>query len=100
MEKMPDNLTFILSADYLGGAVGTFFWIDFILKYVPLHYAGFVLAGINYLICIVAFLGSPKEDKLNFKDFQFFIGFAISLLITIALNSDKIITFTENIRGI
>jgi predicted membrane-bound spermidine synthase len=100
MDKLPDNLTFVLSGDYLGGAVGTIFWIDFILKYVPLHYAGFLLGAINLFICFLAINDSPKEDNIRFRDFQLPIGFVVGIALVVALNASKIVGFSEALRGI
>ncbi|MGL4757975.1 MAG: hypothetical protein ACRCXZ_01455 [Patescibacteria group bacterium] len=99
MNKLPENLTFVLSGDYLGGAMGTFLWIDFILKYIPMHYAGFILGIINLLIVFIAIFDAPKEDKLGFKDFTFPIGIVFGLMLSLALSANTITGFAESLRA-
>jgi len=95
-KSLKDNLSFILSADYIGSLIGTLIWLYVLLPNFPIYKISFIVSASNLFIALLTFSVVSKSEKLKVKIIGFILFF-ISFLILILgfINSDKINKYLE-----
>lgn len=63
-DKLSVNIDQIFSADYIGSLTGALVFVYVLIRYFPMTEASFVIAGVNFMIAVVAFLYFWKRGLL------------------------------------
>lgn len=64
-KELSTNLGNILSADYLGSLAGSFVYVFFILRFLPITEAAFLTAGVNFALALVTFIYFTRKHLIK-----------------------------------
>jgi spermidine synthase len=95
-KSLKDNLSFILSADYIGSLIGTLIWLYVLIPLFPIYKISFIVSASNLFIAFITFIFISKIVSNKIKIIGY-LSFLISFLILFLgyINSEKINIYLE-----